>query len=159
VFQPEADDEDGDILHFSAANVPAWAKFEPATGRLEGTPGPEHLGTYADILIGVTDGADDAALHPFSITVTATAAGAVELSWDAPTENTDGSALTDLAGYRIYWGTEAGELANSITIDNPGVVTYVLENLVPATYYFVATAYNVDGAESDPSEMATGTIS
>ena len=159
VFQPEATDDDGDILHFSAANVPPWAAFEPATGRLEGTPGAGDLGTYPDIMIEVTDGADDAALQPFSITVTATTGGAVELTWDAPTENTDGSALTDLAGYTIYWGTEAGELANSITIENPGIVSYVLENLVPATYYFVATAFNVDGSESEPSEMATGTIS
>lgn len=159
VFVPDAADADGDILHFSIANPPPWAQFEPSTGRLHGTPTPADVGTYANITISVTDGADDAALEPFSITVTPVAAGAVELSWAAPTENVDGSQLTDLAGYKIYWGTQPNEFTNSVTIDNPAVVTYVLENLVPGTYYFVATALNSEGAESDPSDMSSVTIS
>ncbi|HEX6993507.1 MAG TPA: putative Ig domain-containing protein [Gammaproteobacteria bacterium] len=159
VFVPEASDADGDILHFSVTNPPPWAKFEPTTGRLQGTPSAADVGTYANIKISVTDGAADASLKPFSITVTSVADGAVELTWTAPTQNVDGSALTDLAGYKIYWGTQPGEFPNSVTIDNPGVVTYVLENLVPATYYFVATAFNSEGAESDPSDMTSVTIS
>lgn len=159
VFEPEASDHDGDILHFSVTNAPAWAEFEPVTGRLEGTPGSGDLGTYEGIVIGVTDGAADAELEPFSITVTATAAGAIELSWSAPEKNSDGTPLTDLAGYKIYYGTEPGEYTESVTIDNPGIVTYVLEDLVPATYYFVATAYNAEGTESEPSDMASETVS
>lgn len=159
VFVPEASDGDGDILHFSISNPPPWAKFEATTGRLYGTPSAAHLGTYANITISVTDGAADAALQPFSITVTPVASGAVELSWAAPTQNVDGSALTDLAGYKIYWGTQPNEFTNSVTIDNPGVATYVLENLVPATYYFMATAFNADGAESDPTDTTSLTIS
>lgn len=159
VFEPEAHDADGDILHFEVVNPPEWASFEPTTGRLAGTPSEEHLGTHDNIVIAVTDGADDAALDPFSITVTATAAGAVELSWEAPTENEDGTLLTDLAGYKLYWGTQPDDYANSVSIDNPGVLTYVLEDLPPATYYFVATAVNSEGSESDPSNMASLTIS
>lgn len=158
-FEPDAHDADGDILHFDILNPPAWATFEPTTGRLEGTPSEEHLGLYDDIVIAVTDGAADATLGPFSITVTATAAGAAELSWEAPTENEDGSQLTDLAGYKVYWGTQPDEFVNSVTIDNPAVLSYVLEDLAPATYYFVATAVNSEGSESDPSDMATLTIS
>ncbi len=159
VFQPEATDDDGDILHFSISNAPPWATFETTTGRLEGTPSAADIGLYPDIVIAVTDGADDAALGPFSIEVTAVAGGSAELSWEAPTENEDGSPLTDLAGYKIYWGTQPDEYTNSVTIDNPAVLTYVLENLVPATYYFVATAFNAEGSESDPSEMVSVTIS
>src|SRR5690606_34531458 len=159
VFEPEATDDDGDILHFSIRNAPAWATFETTTGRLEGTPSEADIGTYPDIVIAVTDGADDATLGPFSIEVTAVAGGAAELSWEAPTENEDGTPLTDLAGYKIYWGTQPDEYTNSVTIDNPAVLTYVLENLVPATYYFVATAFNAEGSESEPSEMASVTIS
>ena len=142
LFVPIASDADGDILHFSIVNLPPWAAFEPTTGRVEGTPSSADVGTYDDVQISVTDGADDAHLAPFSITVTAVAHGTVELSWLAPSENDDGSPLTDLAGYKIYWGTQPGEYPNSVTIDNPGTVTYVLEGLVPATYYFVATAFN-----------------
>src|SRR5690606_32266329 len=119
VFQPEATDDDGDILHFSITNPPPWATFEATTGRLEGTPTEADIGVYDDIVIAATDGADDASIGPFSIEVTAVAGGAAELSWEAPTENEDGSPLTDLAGYKIYWGTQPDEYTNSVTIDNP----------------------------------------
>src|SRR5690606_36951869 len=48
VFEPEATDDDGDILHFSITNAPPWATFETATGRLEGTPTAGDIGTYPD---------------------------------------------------------------------------------------------------------------
>jgi len=158
LFVPSASDADGDILHFSIANLPRWAAFDTTTGRLEGTPSSADVGTYEDVRISVTDGADDAHLRPFSIMVTPVANGAVELSWTAPTENVDGSPLTDLAGYKIYWGTQPGDYPNSVTIDNPGIVTYVVEDLVPGTYYFVATAFNAEGEESDPSAMTSVTL-
>src|SRR5690606_5167320 len=78
VFAPNAEDADGDFLHFRIENAPPWATFETATGRLQGTPSAADLGTYANIQISVTDGADDALLEPFSITVTPVANGAVE---------------------------------------------------------------------------------
>lgn len=158
VFKPEAQDADGDVLTFSVKNVPAWASFDIATGKLEGTPKPADVGTYSDIQISVTDGAADAALTAFSITVQDVAPGSVELSWEAPTQNEDGSPLTDLAGYKVYWGTTPGEYPNSVTIDNPSVVTYLVENLASNTYYFVATAFNSEGTESAPSDMATATL-
>jgi hypothetical protein len=159
VFEPNADDPDGDILHFEARNVPSWASFEPSTGRLEGKPGPGDVGTYEDIQISVSDGADDAELAAFAISVGTSADGKIELSWEAPTENEDGTPLTDLAGYRIYYGTIPGEYTHAITIENPGVLTYVIENLVPATYYFAATAFNAEGEESEFSEETASTIS
>ena len=63
-------------------------------------------------------------------------------------QNSDGSPLTDLAGYKIYYGNESGYYHTSIQIDNPGVVIYVVENLTPGTYYFVSTAINSSGLES-----------
>ncbi len=158
-FTPSASDRDGDILHFRIRNAPSWATFDPTTGELHGTPAESDIGTYAGIAITATDGADDAILEPFSITVASVANGIIELSWFAPTENTDGTAMTDLAGYKIYWGTDPGALSNMVTIDNPAVVTYVIDNLVPDTYYFVATAVNIEGAESDLSDVTVITIS
>ncbi|HSG66615.1 MAG TPA: hypothetical protein VLD39_16525, partial [Gammaproteobacteria bacterium] len=61
-------------------------------------------------------------------------------------------------GYRIYWGTTAGSYPNSVTIDNPGLTTYVVENLVPGTYVFVATSFNASGVESAYSGAATKTV-
>jgi hypothetical protein len=97
-------------------------------------------------------------LDPFNITVTPVTNGAATLSWQPPTQNTDGTPLTDLAGFKIYWGTTPGEYPHSLTVENPGITAYVVENLVPATYYFVATALNTGGAESEASNMATGNV-
>jgi len=157
-FTPDAGDPDGDSLSFSITNKPSWAAFDTGSGRLSGTPQAGDVGSYADIVISVSDGQASASLGAFSITVEAIAMGSVTLSWSPPTENTDGTALTDLAGYRIYWGTTSGSYPNSVSIDNPGVTTYVVENLVPGTYEFVATSYNTSGVESDYSAPATKTV-
>jgi hypothetical protein len=78
--------------------------------------------------------------------------GSITLSWTAPTYNTDGSVLTDLDGYRIYWGTTPGQYPYSVTIDNESVTTYVLENIPVGTYNFVATSFNSAGIESTYSD-------
>lgn len=158
-FRPDASDPDnGDTLTFSITGLPAWASFDSANGRLSGTPGVADVGVYNDITISVSDGTALASLGPFSITVQAVSLGSVTLSWTAPTQNEDGSALADLAGYRIYWGTSPGSYTDSVTINNPGVTTYVIENLAPATYEFVATAFNTDGVESAFSSPTTTTL-
>jgi hypothetical protein len=66
--------------------------------------------------------------------------------------------LTDLSGYRIYWGSSPGNYPNSVTVDNPGLSSYVIENLTPGTWEFVTTAINADGVESDFSNAASKTI-
>ena len=84
-----------------------------------------------------------------------TATGSITISWLAPVEETDGSPLTDLTGYKIYWGMSLGDYPNSVTLNHPGVVTYVIENLTPGTYYLVATAFDSDGVESEHSEVVS----
>jgi hypothetical protein len=58
------------------------------------------------------------------------------LSWVAPDQNTDGSALTNLAGYRIYYGTGADALTEVIELPTVGITAYVIDNLTAGTYYF-----------------------
>jgi hypothetical protein len=158
-FTPTASDADGDTLTFSIANKPAWAAFNTATGRLQGTPGAGDVGTTSGIVISVSDGkAAPVALSAFSVTVQAVATGSATLTWTPPTQNTDGSPLTDLAGYKIYWGTSQGSYSNSVTLNNPGLASYVVTNLVSGTYYFVATAINSQGVESSYSAPASKTI-
>src|SRR5690606_34632014 len=143
-----ASDADGDVLQFEIANKPEWASFDAATGELAGTPTEEDVGNYSSIVIRVTDGQATAELPEFAITAESVGTGSATLTWTAPTLRTDGSALTDLAGYRIYWGTESGNYSSSVEIDNPGVTTYVVENLGPGTYYFATTAVAANGQES-----------
>lgn len=157
-FTPTAIDPDGDTLSFSIANAPAWGTFDTVTGRLVGTPPAGSLGVVSNIVITASDGEATAALPPFSINVVATATGSATLSWTPPTQNTDGSALTSLAGYRIYWGTDQGFYSNTVTLDNPGLTTYLVEQLTPATWYFVVTAFNAQGVESSFSNVAAKTV-
>jgi hypothetical protein len=80
------------------------------------------------------------------------AVAAVNLAWSAPTENSDGTPLTDLKGYKIHYGTQSQNYTGSISVDNPTVTTYLVESLPAGTYYFAVTAYNSVGAESSLSD-------
>tara|TARA_R110002096_G_scaffold8803_2_gene35851 strand:- start:5249 stop:7762 length:2514 start_codon:yes stop_codon:yes gene_type:complete len=157
-FTPTASDSDGDTLTFSVSGLPGWASFNSSTGQISGTPSSADVGTYSGISISVSDGTLSDSLGPFTITVQASSLGSVTLNWTAPTENDDGSALTDLAGYKLYWGTVSGNYPNSITINNPSVTTYIVDNLSPGTYEFVATSFNSSGVESIYSGTATKTV-
>ena len=157
-FTPSASDADGDSLSFSIQNRPDWAQFDPATGQLSGTASQGTEGTYSDIRITVSDGSASASLPQFSIEVTQNAMGVVTLSWTAPVINQDGTPLTDLSYYTIYYGPESGIYTESVDVNNSGTTTYVLENLVPATYYFAVTASNNAGIESRYSGEAVYTI-
>lgn len=85
-------------------------------------------------------------------------AGEATLTWTAPTTNEDGSALTDLAGYRIYYGTSETTMTTQIQLANPGLLTYVVPNLTPATWYFNMTAYTTANRESAHTNFVTKTI-
>jgi hypothetical protein len=157
-FHPTAADADGDTLTFSISNKPSWATFSTSTGQLSGTPGSSAAGTYSSIAISVSDGKSSRSLSAFAIAVNQTATSSASLSWTPPTQNTDGSTLTNLAGYRLYYGTSATALTQSIQIANPSVSTYVIDGLAPTTYYFAVRAYTSDGAESANSNVASKTL-
>ncbi len=153
-FTPTASDADGDSLTFSVQNKPLWAQFSSATGALTGQPTLGDVGTYTNIVLSVSDGNLSTDLPQFSVAVLQNADGSITLSWTAPTENEDGTPLMDLAAYKFYYGTSSGSYSNQVRVDNPGLATYVIENLTPATYYVVATAINDAGAESRFSNEA-----
>jgi len=86
--------------------------------------------------------------------VTATAS----VSWVAPTENTDGTPLTDLAGYNIYYGTESSALTQTIQVANPAALNYVVTGLATGTtWYFQVTSYSSAGEESARSAISSKT--
>ena len=157
-FTPGSSDADGDALSFSIVNRPVWASFSSSTGRLSGTPGAGTVGTYANITIRVSDGTATTSLPAFSIEVQQASMGSATLSWQPPTTRTDGSPLTNLAGYRIRYGTSQGSYPNVVTIANAGITSAVVQNLPQATYYFVASAYDTTGAESSNSSPVSKTI-
>ena len=158
-FQPTAVDPDGDKVTFNVYNKPAWATFDTSTGKLAGTPSSSSTGTFSNVTIVASDGASSSQLGPFDITVASTAAtGSATLSWQPPTENTDGSPLTNLAGYVIRYGTKVDALALEVRISNPGITTSMIEGLTPATWYFTVSAYTSAGVESAPSATGSKTV-
>jgi hypothetical protein len=158
VFAPSATDADGNKLTFSIANLPQWATFDSSTGLLTGTPTAANVGAYNDITISVSDGSVSSSLTAFDIQVVGTATDSMMLSWTPPTQNTDGTPLNDLAGYKVYWGTAQGNYPHSVTIPNPGLATYVVTRLTPARWYFAVTAYSTTGLESGYSNVVSKTI-
>ncbi len=89
-----------------------------------------------------------------------TSYGVVSISWTAPTENTDNTQLTDLAGFKIYYGTSANQLVNVVTISSSQTYTKVIDSLlIDQTYFFAVSAYNKLGVESDLSAVSSKFIS
>lgn len=157
-FQPTVSGSDEPTLAFSIENKPSWANFDATTGALTGTPSAADVGSYTNILITVTNGVAIASLPAFSLTVAQTASGSVTLSWVAPETNTNGTPVTNLAGYRIYYGTSSTALTQSVTVAGPGMTNYVIDNLAPGTWYFSIASYNSNGVDSIPTAIVSVTI-
>jgi hypothetical protein len=83
------------------------------------------------------------------------AAGTAALTWVAPTENADGTAVTDLAGYTVYYGTNPSDLTESVTVSGAASTSTEVKDLPAGTYYFAVSAYNAMGLESQQSNVAS----
>jgi hypothetical protein len=87
---------------------------------------------------------------------TAPAPGTATVSWTAPAVDING--MTDVAGYRIYYGNAAGSLTHVIDVDDAAALTYTVGNLAPGTWYFAVTDYNAQKIESTSSGVVQVTI-
>jgi hypothetical protein len=150
-FVPTTTNPGGGVLSFAIANMPAWAKFSTVSGALTGSPTNAQAGAYANIDISVSSGGLSASMAAFSITVSE---GSASLSWTAPTENTNGTALTDLAGYTISYGTSPSDMSQTVQVATSSATSYVVGNLSSGTYYFTIAANATDGTHS--AESAEG---
>ena len=158
MFVPTASDPDGQALRFSVSGKPGWAAFDPATGALSGTPTDAEVATYSNIVVSVSDGEATVALPAFSITVDKAVTGWASLSWVPPTENVDGTPITNLAGYRIRYGQSAASLDRQLEIPTPTVTGATIESLSSGVWYFAVTAYTAANVESELSNLAQKTI-
>lgn len=101
----------------------------------------------------VTDGQGIEYTDSIAITVLAESTQyTAQLSWTAPTINEDGSSITNLAGYNIYYGESEADLNTLIVVSDPTQTSYDIKKLDPDHhYYFCVTAYNDSGQESQAS--------
>lgn len=123
-----------------ASGHESWSGEKPSTGS-ETLPAITLSGTYT-----------------LTLTCSSPPDSTATLTWMPPTKNTDGSPLTDLASYKVYWGTAPGTYQNSAQVNNPGLSSYVVEQLTPGAWHFVVTAINSRNVESAFSNPAMKTI-
>jgi hypothetical protein len=77
----------------------------------------------------------------------------VSLSWVAPAEREDNTplSLSEIAGYKLYYGTKQGQYTKSIDINDSTAQNFTFTDLVAGTYYIAVTTYDTDGRESQYS--------
>jgi hypothetical protein len=160
-FAPTVVAPSGSALTYAIANKPGWSQFSAATGTLSGVPAASSVGTDSGITISVSNGALSATLPQFNIAVAAAAApaaGSATLTWAKPTQNTDGSPLTNLAGYVVRYGTSAAALSSQISIGSPNSTDVEISNLAAGNWYFEVSAINSANVESQFSALASKAI-
>jgi hypothetical protein len=84
--------------------------------------------------------------------------GTATLSWTAPTHDTNGSPITNLAGYNLYYGKTSTTMTSVIAVNDPASASYVIRNLAAGTWYFAVVAYNTQAVESTFSNVVSKTI-
>ncbi len=85
--------------------------------------------------------------------------GVAKVSWVAPTQNNDGSRITDLSGYMIYYGPGPENLNQSIEVKDPRTTTYTVKKLKSGTtYYFSVVAFRAGGIRGGPSPTVANAI-
>jgi hypothetical protein len=85
-------------------------------------------------------------------------AGSVRIAWNPPTTNTNGSSLTNLARYRVLYGTSSSSLNQSTVIDDPTRTNATISSLAPGQWYFAIRAVNSSNVESANSNVATKNV-
>ncbi len=84
--------------------------------------------------------------------------GTATVNWTAPTTNTDGSAITNLAGFKVLYGTSSSALNQTQAVNNAQARSAVVPSLTAGTWYFAVRAVNASQAESANSNVSQKTI-
>ncbi len=105
---------------------------------------------YDNLVISSVDGTT----HTVSLTISGvnevTTSCDITISWNAPSEREDNTSLSlsEIVGYKIYYGTSQGQYPNNVTVNDGSAVNYIFQNFNADTYYFVLTTLDSDGRES-----------
>ena len=87
----------------------------------------------------------------------AAVSGSATLAWAPPTTNTNGTPITPLSGYTIYYGTSQGALTQSVVVPASST-SYTITGLAAGTWYFAVAADAADGTQSAKSNIGSKTI-
>jgi hypothetical protein len=111
--------------------------------------GSAAAGTTSGTTSGTTAGTTSGTTAPAT-------SGTATVSWTAPQVDING--MTSVAGYRIYYGSAAGELTHVIDVDDAAALNYTVGNLAPGVWYFAVADYDVQKIESPLSGVVQVTI-
>jgi uncharacterized delta-60 repeat protein len=174
-FIPTAKDvDDGDTLTFSIQNKPAWASFNPATGKLSGTPTNDDVGTTSNIVISVSDGKAIIALDAFDLTVnnvndapTITGTPLKTVNEDTPysfiptaKDVDDGDTLTFSIQNKPAWVTfdsATGKLSGTPTNDDVGTTSNIVISVSDGTETVALDAFDLTVNNVNDAPTITGT--
>jgi Fibronectin type III domain len=144
----------------AAGSTSTASLISPRVGMIDRTPGtgttPSQGATPTTPTSGTGGGSTppvQPGIPPVNITN-----GTATLDWTPPTQNSDGSTLSNLAGYTVYYGTSPDQLTQSVKLTNPGLTAYTVSNLSPGKWYFSVTSYSSTGVESIRSGVVSTTI-
>ena len=153
-FVPVVENADWKELQFNYVDRPPWSNGYRGSGAIIGTPTAP--GVYPNIQIQAWDGEHFAVTAPFTITVLAAgttapspSTAAATLSWSKPTQNADGTPLTNLAGYVVRYGTNVEALTEQIPVSSPNTTQLEIDNLSRGHWYFEVAAVNTADTESE----------
>jgi Fibronectin type III domain len=130
----------------------------PSMGRNPTSPSPAQFRMQTALLVGLLMSLilNGCATPSRETQVSADSVEQIRLSWEAPTTRTDGTPLTDIAGFTLYYGLASGEYAFLKALGSQ--TTAAVSGLEPGeTYYFAVTAFDHAGNESRFSNEATVT--
>jgi hypothetical protein len=103
--------------------------------------------------VGCSDGGSAPAEPPAAVS-----SSTATLEWSRPWSNEDGSALTDLAGYKVYYGPEEYTPDHVLDVRGANVSKAEIQGLARGTWYFAITSYNSAGVESVKSGVVSTTL-
>jgi hypothetical protein len=84
--------------------------------------------------------------------------GSAALSWDPVTRNTDGTPVSGLAGYKIYYGRAPWTLTHVVVVADAHSTSYTVKGLAPGRWFFAVAAYSHNGVESAASKAKSKVI-
>ena len=101
---------------------------------------------------------DNVTVQRWTDAMAASASTSAKLSWLAPSQNTDGTPLTDISGYHVYVGNDPNSLATVLDVADGSATSYTVSKLTPGTWYFAISAYTTDGVDGELSNVGSKTI-
>jgi hypothetical protein len=98
------------------------------------------------------------ATRSYTLTCTWPGVSTAVVNWNAPTQNTDGTAYTNPGGFRIQYGRSATALDTSAYVQDPAARSWTSPQLAVGAWFFGVRAFNAQGLEGEISNVASKTM-